>query len=442
MPNLFENVAPSLLSIERWKARLVLWLAGVLVGVAAYLFARLAEWAQSGLHRLLLHSVLWPLLLAPVGFLAIVWLTRRYFRGAEGSGIPQTIHALQSSDAAATGAHGDGLLADGAHGAPLLMRGRTAIARVLLACAGLFCGGSIGREGPTVHVGAAIAYSLARWLPHPELAAQRRLLILAGGAAGVAAAFNAPLAGIVFGIEELGRSFEERASGLTLTSVVLAGMVAIALAGDYSYFGQPVLPADARQLSLGTFALALACGLSGGLFSRVLLSSVRGLPSIFGRLQQHRIWFAVACGLVVACVGLLTGGLTYGTGYGEAKSIIESNAQLPWAYAPARAVATLATFLSGVPCGLFAPSLSAGAGLGQMVANLMGEPSSVPFAILGMCGLLAAVTQAPLTSLVIVMEMTAQHQMVFPLMVTVIIATTVSKLLSQPLYHTLAQRYA
>jgi H+/Cl- antiporter ClcA len=367
---------------------------------------------------------------------AIVWLTRRYFRGAEGSGIPQTIHALESN-----GTDGNGADGNGANDAPLLMRGRTAVARVLLACAGLFCGGSIGREGPTVHVGAAIAYSLARWLPHPELAAQRRLLILAGGAAGVAAAFNAPLAGIVFGIEELGRSFEERASGLTLTSVVLAGMVAIALAGDYSYFGQPVLAADARQLSLGTFTLALACGLFGGLFSRGLLASVRGLPSVFGRLQQHRIWFALACGLVVACVGLLSGGLTYGSGYREAKSIIDSGAQLPWAYAPARAVATLVTFLSGVPCGLFAPSLSAGAGLGQLVANLMGESSSVPFAILGMCGLLAAVTQAPLTSLVIVMEMTAQHVMVFPLMVTVIIATAVSKLLSQPLYHTLAQRY-
>ncbi len=432
MRNLLASVAPDLLSVQRWKARLVLWLAGVLVGVAAYLFARLAEWAQSGRRHLLLHSVLWPLLLAPVGFLAIAWLTRRYFRGAEGSGIPQTIHALES-----TGANGDE-----ADGAPRLMRGWTAVARVLLACAGLFCGGSIGREGPTVHVGAAIAYSLARWIPHPELAAQRRLLILAGGAAGVAAAFNAPLAGIVFGIEELGRSFEERASGLTLTSVVLAGMVAIALAGDYSYFGQPVLPADAHRLSLGTFTLALACGLFGGLFSRVLLASVRGLPSVLGRLQQHRIWFALTCGLVVACVGLLSGGLTYGTGYLEAKSIIDANAQLPWAYAPARAVATLATFLSGVPCGLFAPSLSAGAGLGQLVANLMGESSSVPFAILGMCGLLAAVTQAPLTSLVIVMEMTAQHLMVFPLMVTVIIATTVSKLLSQPLYHTLAQRYA
>ncbi len=436
MQNLLVNVAPNLLSIERWKARLVLWLAGALVGVAAYLFARLAELAQSGLHHLLLHSVLWPLLLAPVGFVAIVWLTRRYFRGAEGSGIPQTIHALESN-----GTDGNGADGNGANDAPLLMRGRTAVARVLLACAGLFCGGSIGREGPTVHVGAAIAYSLARWLPHPELAAQRRLLILAGGAAGVAAAFNAPLAGIVFGIEELGRSFEERASGLTLTSVVLAGMVAIALAGDYSYFGQPVLAADARQLSLGTFTLALACGLFGGLFSRGLLASVRGLPSVFGRLQQHRIWFALACGLVVACVGLLSGGLTYGSGYREAKSIIDSGAQLPWAYAPARAVATLVTFLSGVPCGLFAPSLSAGAGLGQLVANLMGESSSVPFAILGMCGLLAAVTQAPLTSLVIVMEMTAQHVMVFPLMVTVIIATAVSKLLSQPLYHTLAQRY-
>jgi H+/Cl- antiporter ClcA len=427
MRDVLDNAAPALLSGQRWKARIVLWLAGILVGVAAVLFARLADLAQSALRRVLLHSVLWPLLLAPVGFFVIVWLTQRYFRGAEGSGIPQTMYALQPG---------------GEQAAPMLMRGRIVVARMLLACAGLFCGGSIGREGPTVHVGAAIAYGLGRWIPHPELAAQRRLLILAGGAAGVAAAFNAPLAGIVFGIEELGRSFEERASGVTLTSVVLAGMTAIALAGDYTYFGQPVLAADAHRLSLGTLAVALASGLGGGVFSRALLAGTAGLPGFAGRLQRrYRAVFALACGLVVALIGLASGGLTYGSGYVEAKGIIEANAQLPWAYAPARALATLVSFLSGAPCGLFAPSLSAGAGLGQLVATLMGQPGSVPFAILGMCGVLSAVTQAPLTSLVIVMEMTSQHLLVFPLMVTVIIATAVSKLLSPPLYRTLAQRY-
>ena len=92
--------------------------------------------------------------------------------------------------------------------------------------------------------------------------------------------------------------------------------------------------------------------------------------------------------------------------------------------------------------GLLAPSLSVGAGFGQFIADILGQTSAVPFAILGMCGYLAGVTQAPLTALVIVMEMTSQHAMVLPLMVTAALATAVSKLITPPLYQSLADRYA
>ena len=113
---------------------------------------------------------------------------------------------------------------------------------------------------------------------------------------------------------------------------------------------------------------------------------------------------------------------------------------MPWLYGPARAAATLLSYLSGIPAGLLAPSLSVGAGVGQFMADISGQPT-VYFAILGMCGYLAGVTQAPLTSLVIVMEMTSEHALVLPLMVTAALATGVSKLVTPPLYQTLANRY-
>jgi H+/Cl- antiporter ClcA len=280
-------------------------------------------------------------------------------------------------------------------------------------------------------------------MPHGRTSAQRRALILAGGAAGVAAAFNTPLAGIVFAIEELSRSFEERASGAVLTAVILAGVISIALVGDYTYFGQPSVPEAARAVSAGTLAVAVAGGLAGGLFSRLTLAGAHGLPGVLGSLQRRRpAAFAAACGLVAAAIGWFSGGLTYGTGYSEARSILESNAHLPWSYAPARALATLIAYMSGIPAGLLAPSLSVGAGLGQFVADVLGQGAVVSCAILGMCGYLAGVTQAPLTSLVIVMEMTTQHAMVLPLMITAAIGAAVSKLLTPPLYQTLAQRYA
>jgi H+/Cl- antiporter ClcA len=423
-----HRVQHSLLSAERWRARLVIWIGGAVVGGMAVAFARCTDLALAALHRLT-HAVFWlPYLLAPVGFATLSFLTRRYFAGAEGSGIPQTIFALRP-DAGDVGAR--------------LLRPRVAVGRMVLAIAGILCGGSIGREGPTVHVGAIIIRAFARFVPHGDADAQRRALILAGGAAGVSAAFNTPLAGIVFAIEELSRSFEERASGTVLSAVIIAGVVAIALVGDYTYFGQPGVVNVPSVFAATTISVAIAGGLAGGLFSRITLIGVTAMPGAVGRIRTNRpVLFAFLCGLLVAGLAAASGGLTYGTGYGEARGILESGAHLPWYYAPARATATLAAFFSGIPAGILSPSLSVGAGLGQTMADLAHEPSAVPFAILGMCGYLAGVTQAPLTSLVIVMEMTTQHAMVLPLMITAVMGTAVSKLLTPPLYQTLAQRYA
>jgi len=417
-----------LLSAERWKTRSLMWIGAGAVGLAAVGFAKLADLAQFALRRMTAAFAPTPWLLAPIGFFIIAWLTRRFFRGAEGSGIPQTIFA-QRADSGAVGR--------------LFLQPRVVVGRVALAGVGLLCGGSIGREGPTVHVGAVIIHTLSRWMPHGRSEAYQRSMILAGGAAGVAAAFNTPLAGIVFAIEELSKSFEERASGTTMTAVILAGVVAIALVGDYNYFGQPVVTAaQAHAITPGLLLLAVTCGLLGGGASRATLATTLQLPGALGRLRRERpALFAALCGLGVAALGTWTGGLTYGTGYDEARSILGGNVHLPWMYAPARALATLLSYLSGIPAGLLAPSLSVGAGLGQFIADHLNEASAVPFAILGMCGFLAGVTQAPLTSFVIVMEMTSQHAMVLPLMLTAAIATTLSKLISPPLYQSLADRY-
>ncbi len=420
--------AHPLLSLPRWKTRLLVWSAAAAIGAAAVGFARAADLAVLGARRLFALYPWSVWIIAPVGFGAIASLTRRYFPGAEGSGIPQTIYAARADS--------------GQRGRDFL-RIRIVLGRVVLACGGLLCGGSVGREGPTVHVGAVLAHAIARWLPHGALPAQRRALILAGGAAGVAAAFNTPLAGVVFAIEELARSFEERASGTTLTAVILAGVFAIALVGDYTYFGQPAVVGAIATFAPATLAVALLCGLAGGLFSRLTLLSLDRLPQGLRRLQRGRpAVFAALCGLLVAALGYGTGGLSYGSGYQEARSILVGHAHLPWFYAPTRALATLLSYLSGIPAGLLAPSLSVGAGLGQSLADLFGRDAAVSFAILGMCAFLAGVTQAPLTALVIVMEMTAQHGMILPLMVSAALATAVSKLLSPPLYQTLAQRYA
>src|SRR4029077_17474233 len=136
---------------------------------------------------------------------------------SQGSGIPQAIAARQLTDHAARGR---------------LVSIRIAIGKVLLTLLGLLCGASAGREGPPGQGGASIMFALGRMSPRRQPG-----LILAGAAAGVAAAFNTPLARIVFGIEEMSRAFETRTSSLIVGAVIAAGLTSLALMGNYTYFG-------------------------------------------------------------------------------------------------------------------------------------------------------------------------------------------------------------
>ena len=155
---------------------------------------------------------------------------------------------------------------------------RIAVGKVALTLLGLACGASIGREGPTVQVGAAIMHTLGRWLRLPRHDLQRAL-VLAGGAAGIAAAFNTPLAGIVFAIEELSHSFEARTSGTVFTAVIVAG-VDHARAGRQLHLFRPDLGAarPGRRADRRPGCAASWAGWPGGLFSAALLLAARGLP--------------------------------------------------------------------------------------------------------------------------------------------------------------------
>ena len=415
------------LSPRRWKRRLVFWGGGAAVGAAAVVFALGSDRAHGLFHRLLLISPFLPLIVTPLGFALVAYATRRIFPGSQGSGIPQTMAALQ-------------LQAPGQRGKVLSLR--IAFGKIGLTLVALLSGASVGREGPTVQIGASLMHAFGGWARFPRHELERGL-ILAGGAAGVAAAFNTPLAGIVFAIEEMSRSFEQRTSGTLLTGVVAAGVVSVALAGNYTYFGHTgaTLPLDKAWLAVAM--CGMAGGLLGGLFSRALIRASRGMPGRAGALmKEYPVAFAAGCGFVLALIGLLSGGLVYGTGYDEARGIVEGSARLPWDFGLLKLLATLASYLSGIPGGIFAPSLAVGAGFGQNIAAVMPYAPAGAVVVLGMVGYFAGVVQAPLTAFVIVMEMTDSHEMVLPLMTTAFIAHVSSRLVcDRPLYKTLAENF-
>jgi H+/Cl- antiporter ClcA len=408
--------------IPRWRRRALFVLGGLTVGGLAVALAFLADEAQAIFRQVRLDFWWSPCLITPVGLAVATWFTKRYAPLAAGSGIPQVIAALQLPEPSAREA---------------LVSIRIAVFKITLLLFGLLCGASTGREGPTVQVGAATMFSLGRLQPSRQAG-----LLLAGSAAGVAAAFNAPLAGIVFGIEEMSRSFEQRTSGLVIGTVVAAGLTSLAIVGDYTYFGSTP---DTLPLGRGWIAVPVAgvvCGLAGGIFSRILVEFGRGLPGRLGSLiRDYPVVFAFVCGLAIVLCAMLGNVDIYGTGYEQAQAVLQGE-QLSLAFAPLKLVATALSSVSGIPGGLFSPSLAVGAGIARNLAVLLPDVSIGALAVLCMAAYLAGVVQAPITSFVIVSEMTENHALVIPIMLASLIAAATSKTICpEGVYHALSKRF-
>ena len=411
-----------------FKRRLVFWIGAVSVGLVAIIFAVACEQANGVFYKLLAISPYLPLVTTPLFFALIVYLTKKYFPGSQGSGIPQTIASLDPNESSRIRMQ--------------VLSLRVTFGKMLLTALGLMFGASIGREGPTVQVGASIMHSLGRFAHFPRHDLERGL-ILAGGAAGVAAAFNTPLAGIVFAIEEMSRSFDENSSSTILMTVIIAGITSLALLGNYSYFGH-----TAESLTFGKdWWLVVICGITGGffggVFSRLLIAFNKGLNGRIGQwMRVQPVLLAACCGFILAAIGLFSGNTTYGSGYTEAKLLLDGSAALPDSFALLKMSATAISYISGIPGGIMAPTLSAGAGLGANISQLFPSVPAGAAIILGMVSYFAGVTQAPITAFVIVMEMTDNHEMILPLMAASFLAKLCSRLICPtPIFHAMAGNY-
>ena len=410
---------------EAWRRRAALWGGAVAVALVAILFAKASDAAFLFFRRAIAHSPWWAMLLTPGVFAMLAWLTSGTMRPTRGSGIPQVIAALDKPDPGFR---------------RINLSPAVSVGKLLLTSLSLLGGASVGREGPTVHVGASLMYLSGRWFGFRDPRDMSHFL-LAGGAAGIAAAFNTPLAGIVFAIEELSGRFEHRFSGTLLTAVIVGGVVSLGLLGNYTYFGHV-----SARLPLGQgWAAILLCGvvagLLGGVFARMVLASVAGRPRWLGRLREnHPVLLAAGCGLVVVLLALAFGEGAFGTGYEQARSLVQGTAMVGHEFGLMKLLANLASYVAGIPGGLFSPALAVGAGVGHNLAVLMPGVDPRAFVLLGMCAYLAGVTQAPLTSAVISLELTDSGELLLPILATVLVARGASSLVCRvPIYRGLAE---
>ncbi|MFY1893069.1 chloride channel protein [Achromobacter xylosoxidans] len=422
--------------LSRKSLPMALLLGGAaLVALVSLGFAYLADLALEWNREWVGRAGWLALLVLPCALAALRWATLRFAPNAAGSGIPQVIGALSLPPGPS-------------------QRSLVSLAQVLwkipLAFCGMLAGASIGREGPSVQVGAAVMLAWGDFWKRRGLQLRgfhANELLAAGAAGGLAAAFNAPLAGVIFAIEELGRGTVLRWQRLVLIGVLAAGFLVVAVQGNNPYFGTFAGAPLAHGMLWWVLICAALNGALGGIFARLLGKGPAAMAPASWRawIRAHPIWTAFAMGLALALIGLATAGSVYGTGYGAAADLLlgETQHALPAGFGLAKLAATVASYWAGIPGGIFTPALTTGAGIGHHIWELAGEGVDQRVLVLvSMAAFLAAATQAPLTASVVVMEMTGSQPMLFWLLVGSLLASGVSRqFCPQPFYHLAAGRF-
>lgn len=381
------------------------WVASLLTGMMAVGYEELFSWAEQTSFGWLRTHPLLVFVLTPLAFLAAWLLVIRLAPAARGSGIPQVMAGIELSNPVTH------------NRTAYLLSARVAIVKLISSVVLLLGGGVIGREGPTIQISAAIFRSINRLQPAGWPQLSRQIALVTGGAAGLAAAFNTPLGGIVFVVEELTQTHITRFRTAVFTAVIIAGMTAQAILGPYLYLGFPKVTVSTGWF-LGIVVLAaMLCGLAGALFAKTLLW-INGYRRRFRTLPQQFGWVA-GCGLVLAGLAFWVGVDAIGTGKPIINRLLFQNTHLtPWYLFPVRFAGMALSYSSGAAGGIFATSLSAGAIIGDGLARLAHvTPSDTNLVILvSMVSFLTGVVRSPFTAAILVLEMTDRHSAIFQLL--------------------------
>ncbi len=412
---------------QRTYLQITIWTAAALVGVAAVFFARLVAVAQEFYFTSFHGHPYLVTICTPLLFVAAALIVERFGPEARGSGIPQVLEAIDHT-------HDSG-------GEPTwrssLVSTRTAMVKIISSTVGILAGASIGREGPTVQIAASVFALFGRITKKILPQANFQTFLTAGAAAGVAAAFNAPLAGIAFAIEEVTEGTLGQFREMIMLAVILSGISAMALSGNYLYFGHPTVLPSTISLVPETLILGVIGGLTGGAFARLL-----AYPELV-KLPPQPWKKALYCGILCAAVGFFSGGTTAGSGYEITRKFLESSSLDHWPllFGLEKFFTTVLSYLSGMAGGIFSPCLSIGAGLGFGVAKICHFTNFKVCALLGMVAFFSGVIQAPLTAVIIIMEMSDEHILIIPFMVAAFLSRRIGQVfMPVPLYRFLADK--
>lgn len=407
------------------------WIASLITGIFAVLYAKIFTWGEELMNYIFDWNPLMIFIIAPVGFVVSWWLIKEFAPYAKGSGIPQVMAAVE--------------LANPKENKKIrqLLSLKIIIFKVLSSVALVIGGGAVGREGPTIQIAGSVFRKVNEYLPDWWPKISKKNMIMTGAAAGLSAAFNTPLGGIVFAVEELAKTHINYFKTALFTAVIIAGLMAQTLAGSYLYLGYPKT-ADVSLTIM--FPVMLVSGISG-IFASQLSVLMLKISAWKKRLRTNtaNIIFLVISALIIASLAYFVNREILGSGKEiMERTLFSENKHEDWYVPIFRMIGPALSFTSGGAGGIFAPALSAGASIGSVISGWIHlSPNETNVVILaGMVAFLTGITRAPFTSAIIVLEMTDRHSLIFHLMLAGMVSSLISLMVSRKsLYDSLKISY-
>lgn len=424
--NILNNAA----LMRSLQQALPFWVASAITGLVAVLFAMLFDWAE---HIVLWYASLswWALFITcPLFFWLSRWLVRRYAPAARGSGIPQVMASVEL----ATPRHN--------HKVGYLLGLRVLVVKIASSIALVLGGGAVGREGPTIQIAGSVFKFINDLTPASWPKVPRKNMIITGAAAGLAAAFNTPLGGIVFAMEELAKNHFRYFRTPLFAAVIIAGLAAQGMLGPYLYLGYPNVSGSNWYIFFAIILVAGICGTAGA----AMASGILRIGAWKKRLNERKqLYYLLGAALLMATLGALVSTDALGPGKEIMNDLLFTHKKQPEWYMPlVRFVGPMVSFTAGGAGGVFAPSLSAGATIGGTLAFWMGlaDANANLMILAGMVGFLTGITRSPFTSAILVLEMTDRHSVIFHLMVAALVSNLSAMLVDKKsMYERLKEEY-
>lgn len=415
----FDNITNERLKDNLLQA-IPFWIASIITGLIAVLYAKIFGWGEFLLFKIF-HWKSWLIfIITPVAFVLSWWLVDRFAPYAKGSGIPQVMASVDLANPRDR------------YMIKYLLSFKIIIIKIISSFVLITGGGIIGREGPTIQIAGSVFRKVNELLPRWWPKISQKNMILTGAAAGLSAAFNTPLGGVVFAIEELAKTHISYFKTALFTAVIIAGLTAETLAGPYLYLGYPKTGGTTLWLMFPVIFIAAVSGITSSYISGLMLK-INKFRAKFTHKKQH-VFFLIGTALIISSLAYFIDKNILGSGKELMEhSLFTSDKHQKWYMPILKIIGSTLSFTSGGAGGIFAPALSIGASIGSVfsgLANFTPEETNV-IILAGMVAFLTGITRAPFTSAILVLEMTDRHSLIFHLMLAGMVSSIASMIISR-----------